>query len=75
MPHRLDNMTPKQTRDWVSILLSCTRQFEEIKATLIINCQRDRLLGQNGIIYDEKRTVLSNLISILRTLTEKIKDD
>lgn len=63
-----DNMTPKQVREWGAELAWQASQFGEIKATLIVNCKPGRTLHDRGIVYDESKTVLSNLLHILETL-------
>ena len=44
-------------------------QFDEIRATLVVNCQPHRTLGKLDITYDHSRSVNTNLFSILTKLT------
>lgn len=63
-----DNMTPKEVREWGKNLAWHASQFGEIRATLIVNCQTGRRLNDLGIDYDERSSVLTNLVVILEKL-------
>lgn len=68
-----DNMTPKQIRKWGETLSHHAQQFGEIRATLIVNCKEGRVLRKLGIVYDEKRGVLPNLVHILQQLVGQVE--
>lgn len=44
-------------------------ECRSIKATLCVNCQPGRVLHNLGCVYDEKKSVHTNLIGILEKLT------
>ena len=50
-------------------------QLGKIRATLIVNCREDQSLGKLGCKYDESKSVLVNLISIIERLILNIAAD
>jgi hypothetical protein len=64
-----DNMTPNQVREWGEKLTDHARQLDEIRATLIVNCEPGRRLHNHGIDYDPFKSVLHNLCHILESLS------
>lgn len=74
-------MTPKDriktSMDHMTVAaLELGTAYEEhgsIKATLIVNCQPTRKLGQLGITYNEDKPVLHNLVAILQELVKRVE--
>ena len=62
-----DTMTPAEVREWGSEAAYRASQLGEVKATLIVNCKR----GTLGCDYDDKQTVVYNLVAILGSLLKK----
>ena len=69
-----DEMTPKQVREWGSEIANHAAQFSELRATLIVNCQSGRALHGVGIAYDECKPALTNLVSILEQLVNRVQN-
>lgn len=70
----IDDMSIKEIRELCGDLGYTAQQFGEIRATLIINCQKEHAIGEFGITYDENRSVLNNMVYILEQLCNKIND-
>lgn len=63
------NATPNEVEQWGKQIAYEARQFREIQATLIVNCEQGRRLGRLGLQYDKDKVVLHNLVAILDSLT------
>lgn len=68
-----DNMTPKEIRELGETLSHRANQFGEMRATLQANCEPGQALHDLGATYNEHRSALNNLVSILFTLQRKIQ--
>jgi hypothetical protein len=66
-----ENTTPIQLQEWGKKLGYAAHQYGEIRATLIVNCMEGRALYKLGITYDDKKTVLNNLVAILLDLLDR----
>jgi hypothetical protein len=65
-----DNMTPKEVREWGSEVAHRAAQLGEVRATLIVNCER----GTIPYEYDDTKLPVHNLVGILEALTFRVKD-
>lgn len=68
----IEDMTIKEIRKEIARLEGNSRELREIKATLVVNCRSGRALSKLGIIYDNQRSTLHNVVRILHELVRKI---
>ena len=66
-----DNTTPKEIRKWGEELSWRAQLCGEIEATLRVNCKKGRRLHAIGITYDDRASVVTNLVHILEVLCER----
>ena len=68
----LEDMSIKEIRKELARLKGNSRELNEIRATLVVNCREGRRLSHLGISYQDDRPILHNLVRMLHELVERI---
>ena len=69
----LDDMTIEEIRKELARLRGNSRELDEVRAILAVNCRRGQQLHELGIYYDNQKSVLSNVVRVLNKLMREIE--